>query len=124
MEIEPNSPGADFDNWSFAAPPPVIIGFMIFSYCLVYKVIISKHYPFQKVSDQWFFWNWNSWYAEIHAENMVCGNKSIARQIFIRMGSQCLEYNEMNKAKVKQIQFVETDSDKTHNFTKNVENQD
>jgi len=29
------SPGADFENFSFAAPP-AIIGFMIFSYCLVY----------------------------------------------------------------------------------------
>jgi len=45
------SPGADFENLSFAAPS-AIIGFMIFSYCLVYEMTISKHYPFQKVSDQ------------------------------------------------------------------------
>jgi len=34
-------------------------------------MIISKHYPFQKVSDQWFFWNWKNAYAEIHTENNV-----------------------------------------------------
>jgi len=41
-------------NLKFAAPP-AIIGFMIFSYCLDHKMIISKHYSFQKLSDRCFF---------------------------------------------------------------------
>ena len=56
------------------AAPPVIIGFMIFSYCLVYKMIISKHYPFQKVSDQWFLWNLKDGVCKINAKTTVSGN--------------------------------------------------
>ena len=70
-------------NLKFAAPP-AIIGFMIFSYCLNHKMIISKHYPFQKVSDQCFFLNFKKSVCENHAKITVSGNLCTALKDYIR----------------------------------------
>ena len=72
------SPRADFQNWNCVAPPSSL-GLKILLSCMIHKLIKSKHYPSEKVSEQSLFLQFDIagmlklGVNPLFSQNVVCG---------------------------------------------------